>query len=293
MELCLGTVQFGMDYGIQGRGKPKKEEVFQILEQAHKLSIPYLDTANGYGEAETLIGEYLGQKGNPFHIITKLPYTSYQEIPSSEYKNVTKEVMKESLFKLQIDKLYGVLLHNPEYLYKDAALDALRELKACGITDKIGVSVYEPGDAFYALKQKLDIIQIPCNLFDRRFDNFLNCQVGEAQVFVRSVFLQGLLLMDEAEVEQKLPHALETIHEFKGLCEKYHYTGREAALSYVKSKKGIHSIIIGVDNLMQLNENVNAYQMSIEPVVLEEIASKFVNVREDIISPLKWRKSSI
>ncbi len=52
-KISLGTVQFGMDYGIANvRGKVDKEEVFKIMDLASSKKIGFLDTAYSYGESE-------------------------------------------------------------------------------------------------------------------------------------------------------------------------------------------------------------------------------------------------
>ena len=58
-KLILGTVQFGLKYGINNTiGKPKKNEVLNLLKFAYNSGIRVLDTAEAYGNAHQLIGNY-------------------------------------------------------------------------------------------------------------------------------------------------------------------------------------------------------------------------------------------
>ena len=265
MNLCLETAQFDLNYGIQGAVRPSKKAIFEMLEYAFEQHIRTLDTTCGYGKAESLIGDYFASSYNHFNIISKLPCDMFQNQPSENYLPSVKQKVEESLIKLKIPKLQGLLIHNPAHLYDEAAVNALHRVKELRLTHEIGVSVYEPEDARYALELGMDIIQIPSNIFDRRFDVLIKEAKDKTKLYVRNVYLQGLLLMD----------AKEDILTFEALCKMYYYSKREVALSYMKSKQGIHGMIIGADNLKQLKENLSAYYKPVPSVVLDEIASYF------------------
>jgi len=289
MELCLGTAQFGMNYGIQGGKKIAYTEAFEILDYALKNGITTLDTASGYGNAETIIGDYIADKTDGFKIISKLPFELFKNLTETDYLEKAISSLEESLELLKSYKLHGLLLHNTAYLYDENAMNALLFLKEAGYTDSIGVSVYDPKDAFYALELGLDLIQIPANLFDRRFDPFLESAASKMKVYVRSVFLQGLLLMDPDEVTNKLPIASEYVKSFDQISKDSGFTRRELALAYIKRKKGISSLVFGVDSLLQLQENIAAFHKQVPDQIIDEISTQFVNINEDIISPLKWK----
>ena len=55
-KLVLGTVQLGMDYGINNSsGKPDQREAVSLLAAAYSKGIKYLDTAEAYGTAQQVI----------------------------------------------------------------------------------------------------------------------------------------------------------------------------------------------------------------------------------------------
>lgn len=290
MRLCLGTVQFGLHYGIQGAHMPSKDTVFSILDYAMQHGITELDTASGYGEAHKLIGEYLAGEGRNFHIITKLPKDIFRDKKETEYKDHAERSVETSLQHLNIPKLNGLLFHNPLFLYDEAAVKVLMDLKTSGYTEQIGVSVYCQRDAEYARKLQLDLIQLPVNLFDRRFNSFIKGGTTgkKIKVYARSVYLQGLLLMDPEEVKKKLPAAYGYIKQFDELCSHFQYSRREIALSYIKNKSGIASLVFGVDSLAQLKEDLEAYNCTVPKKVITEISGHFERIEEDIISPQNW-----
>ena len=75
-KLVLGTVQFGLNYGIANTdGKPAPERVRQILQTAYDNGIRTLDTAAAYGESETVLGTELKNLGllDKMKIVSKVP----------------------------------------------------------------------------------------------------------------------------------------------------------------------------------------------------------------------------
>ena len=288
MELCLGTVQFGMDYGIQGGKKPNKEHIFDLLQYAASNGIPYIDTACGYGDAERILGEFHASSANCFQIITKLPNDIFKEQSAMDYIDNVRQFTETSLQHLMLVKLYGLLFHNPKDLYNDKAVKALLRMKEEGLTEHIGVSVYEPQDAVYAKQLGFELIQLPLNLFNRSFEAFIKSSGTSIKTLARSVYLQGLLLMDTDKVLDKLPAAYEYIKQFDELCKSYSYTRREVALAYIKQFKDIDTVIFGVDHLVQLKENIEAFQKVVPIEIVDEILRHFEKISEEIASPLNW-----
>lgn len=291
MELCLGTVQFGMDYGIRGGKKPTRAEVFEILDYAKDHHIKILDTAAGYGDAQSVIGKYMVSQPGSFEIISKLSMDLFKNsISLRDYTSAACHEAETILLQLWIPSLKGLLFHNPGYLYDKKAVAALRQLKLSGYTELIGVSVYEPKDALYALELGMDILQLPVNLFDHRFDEVIRNAGTSVKLCARSIYLQGLLLMDTVQAASKFPGAREYFIKLDNLCQNYGFTRRDIAFGYIRKKQGISTIIFGVDNLEQLRENLSASQTEIPDEVFEEIAEQFQEISEEIISPIKWNK---
>ena len=186
-KLCLGTVQFGMHYGIHntlGR-RPTEEEVFGVLDAALDTGICMFDTASAYGTSEEMLGRY-GLSGRGGQIISKL-----HPAVEGERRDVQGEIQR-SLTRLFASRLYCYMLHRVEDLDDVSVMDAMEDAKARGWTDKIGVSIYSPEDAMRAAEDsRIDVIQVPYNVLDQRLDGcgFFECAKGnQKEVFARSAF---------------------------------------------------------------------------------------------------------
>ena len=110
-KLSLGTVQFGLNYGVSNKnGKISLSEAKKILQLAKDSNIDLIDTAISYGDSEKVIGD-IGIKD--FKFVSKLP-----DLPSG-YINVdawVEENVKSSIKRLGINSLYGLLIHKTENL---------------------------------------------------------------------------------------------------------------------------------------------------------------------------------
>lgn len=171
-RLCLGTVQFGMHYGIRnalGR-QPTDEEVFSILDAALSYGICEYDTASAYGTAEEVLGRYgVTQKnvnGVPVRITSKLhPDNAHEE------ESVLSEIC-ESLRRLHAERIHCCyMLHRADDMERSTIMAGLIRAKNAGLIEAIGVSIYDPEEAFRAIQNPhIEIIQVPYNALDQRLD---------------------------------------------------------------------------------------------------------------------------
>jgi aryl-alcohol dehydrogenase-like predicted oxidoreductase len=200
MKLALGTAQFGLDYGVSNKnGKISQQEINNILDFSQRNNLNTLDTASGYGDSEKAIGSAKKVLTSPLEIITKISTKEY--FPTSYEQQLTL-----SLASLQSSSVYAVMLHNADDLLSNNAEQKYRNLKLLknkGLCKKIGVSVYHPEQLITIINNfAIDIIQIPLNIFDQRFsDPKIRLLVEEQQIEIhaRSLFLQGLLLMEKKQ----------------------------------------------------------------------------------------------
>lgn len=130
MKLSLGTVQFGLDYGITNQlGKTTSKEVSTILTFAEKNDVTVLDTAFAYGDSEKVLGR---RDISGFKVITKMAAIQNKQIDSSDIIQMEKAFF-DSLKSMGIESVYGLLIHSSSDLYKKNAemiYDKLVELKA-------------------------------------------------------------------------------------------------------------------------------------------------------------------
>jgi len=275
-KIVLGTVQFGSQYGINSAGRPSKGIVSEILLEAHKAGIRKLDTSSAYGDSEKILGECV-PLGVDFDVVSKYP----KGIGSID------EAIEGSLLRLNSAKLYGYLLHHFELYKENNALwnDFLR-LKNEGKVQKIGFSLYNPDELELLLnnKVKFDILQIPYNIFDRKFDPYLK-DLKEAcvEINVRSTFLQGLFFMDRNALPTILEPLKRYLLQLDGIAAELGLTVAELALNHNLQNPHIDGVLIGVDNTSQLLQNITAVkdcEVNIEMKISADV--------QYLLNPVNW-----
>ena len=286
-KLGLGTVQLGAPYGIANkRGQVSYQEAESLLAFARSSGIDLLDTAVAYGESESLLGE-IGVDG--FHVVTKLP-----AVPENgrDISGWVEQQVHSSLRRLRLARLYGLLLHAPAQLLEadGAKLSAgLEEMRRQGLVEKIGISMYSPDEleAIFPLFP-LGMVQAPLNLVDRRLveTGWLQRLRSEGvEVHVRSVFLQGLLLMPLQEIPHKFARWTPLWEAWHGWLRKTGISPQAACLNFARSFAEIDRVIVGVDGLSQLQDLVGAVNAT-EPTDWPRIASSDA----ELVNPSLWNR---
>lgn len=291
-KLCLGTAQFGLDYGIANkRGRVDRDEVHEILEYAYAQGIHTLDTAYAYGASERVIGEFVEKQGSPFEIISKLPPL---EVRSRGISEEIEDLLHASLQRLKIQYLYGYLLHSFEDFrnYREA-WEVLKGLKRKGSVLKVGFSLYHPKDLNVLLQEdiKFDIVQVPYSIFDRRFESFFKVLTDKKiEIYARSVFLQGLAFMPFDELPDYLIGAREYLIGLNEIARRNEVSINAVCLNTVLKNPYVTKVIIGVDGLSHLRANLDSM------CFLERVANlsdELEDLRiddEDILLPYRWSK---
>ncbi len=172
-KLVLGTAQFGLDYGINNQtGKPSRAESLAMIERAVAAGITTFDTAQAYGDAEEILGEFISSSGlgDKIKIISKLS-PNLTNNNDRNPKEIIEKKIRESLAKLKINTLDGFLLHTPADFYNKGVMEGLKQCRSKGLISHFGVSIYEVQHALDAVSSGLiDYIQIPYNIFDQRLN---------------------------------------------------------------------------------------------------------------------------
>ena len=287
-----------MEYGINNRlGLPSLNQALDTLLSAYQNNIRYFDTANSYGRAEEVLGNFIAKfKYKDIKVISKLRPDALGKNNSKEdlYQAVKKEIVI-SLKNLKSEQLNGYLLHEPKYMYNQAVVAALKRCKKEGLIKNWGVSIYEASDALFAAqKARADYIQIPYNIFDQRLDHnafFKLTKKNGIRVFARSAFLQGLFFMDIDKLPSHLKEAKSYLLKFEQIVTKYHIGKAEAALLFVYLNNNIDHVIIGVDSKAQLLQNINILNKKIEfDQCRQELVKSFPQIDKTIIFPSLWKK---
>ena len=284
-SIALGTVQFGLPYGVANQtGQVDEFEGAQIIEHARAAGIDTIDTAIGYGDSEQRLGE-IGIAD--MRVVTKLP-----AIPAGcdDVRGWVLDAVRQSIQRLKVPRLYALLLHQPQALLAPGGqvlYNALQELKVLGEVRKVGVSIYSPDELTLTMdKFPLDIVQTPLNVIDRKLitSGWLERLVQQGtEVHARSIFLQGLLLMSK----ERRPTYFDRWNNLWQMWDQWlstqNLTALQACLGFATSQPGINRVVVGVDSLSQFEEILQARQFISGPVP-SEIASN----DPLLVNPLSW-----
>lgn len=259
-KIALGTAQFGLPYGIaNSSGQVLSSEAGKILDLAKKASILTLDTAIAYGDSESTLGKY---DLRDFSVVTKLPETPRDV---SDVAQWVDELIDASLARLGVSTIDSLLLHRPEQLLEPfgySLYQKLQKLKSEGLINRVGISIYEPKELDSLIKHfDFDLIQTPFNIVDNRLIDsgwYDKLKSQGTSIHIRSIFMQGLLLMPEEQRPSKfLP--------WKHIWIKWHdwlretdQTPLEACLRHALSVEGFENVIVGVDSYIQLEQIIQA-----------------------------------
>jgi aryl-alcohol dehydrogenase-like predicted oxidoreductase len=278
-KIALGTAQFGMNYGISNVvGKTSFDEACKVFTYAESIGINTLDTANKYLDSEKVIGE-VGL--SHWNIISKYPEVNNEEELLSSING--------SLKLLNTNSIYGYLAHNSITLKECPELwVSLNHLKEKLIVKKIGFSVYDPQeiDEMYGLGFFPDIIQLPYNLLDRRFERYFPMlRERKCEIHVRSIFLQGLFFI----ASKQLNSFFSPIHGLLRNIRSCFGSNAELASAIVKwtcNNPSIDKVVFGVNNMKQLKSNIELMDQT-DSTPLSAI--RFPSIDPIFINPSKWK----
>lgn len=273
-KIVLGTVQFGLQYGVNSAGRPSEEAVKSILIEASKGGITTLDTSSAYGNSEEILGESI-KPGEHFKIVSKYPKGA----------SPVNEMLNSSLKRLQVDNLYGYLLHHFEvYENNPKVWDEFVALKESGKVKKIGFSLYSPEELQFILDNNspFDLIQVPFNIFDKKFLPFMKeLHDKGVEIHVRSTFLQGLFFKDREALPEKLKPMKKYLLQLDDFSKRSGLSISEIALNYNLQNPYIDGVLIGVDNVEQLKMNLASVKDT--PIDIE------IEVKEqELLNPVNW-----
>lgn len=265
-RLGLGTVQFGLPYGVtNATGKVGVEEAGKIVDFAEQSRLAAIDTAAAYGDSEAVLGQCLPPRGDVPIVSKTLPIRK-PRIGADDLDAVSRR-FHASLKNLGRPCLDGLLVHHADDLLVpggDALHALLCEWKAKGLVRRIGVSVYDR-QQIDALVERFgfpDLVQLPLSVFDQRLvaDGTIDLLHGAGvEIHARSVFLQGLLLVDSESLPQYFAPIRDRHAAYLGHLGAHGVSPLAAALGFLRSLPQVAVALVGVLSLAHLQECVAAY----------------------------------
>lgn len=281
-KIVLGTVQFGVNYGINNTsGQVSLEEVCKILKISEEKEIRTLDTSSGYGASEIVLGKAIKETHTFFNIVSKYPRCE-------ESVGCTFE---KSISNLGIDDLYGYLVHHFEFYQEHPEIfDEMTALKNEGKIKKVGFSLYNVEQLQYLLDRgvKFDILQFPYNIFDKQFEPYMPKLVEMGvEIHTRSAFLQGLFFKDTNTLPVKLMPLKKYLDSLHTYCNNRGLTVEQLALGYVIANPNVKGALIGVDNHEQLEANLTVASVKLSQADIDYISN--IDIKEKaLLNPVNW-----
>ena len=293
-NLVLGTAQMGMEYGIANRiGQPDRINAETIIKEAWNGGIQEFDTAQAYGESEKVLGNAFDNLNikNSAKVITKFsPNLNHND------ENEMRKSILTSLNNLGIDKLYGILLHKEEYLnyWHEGLGDTLIGFRSEGLVEHLGVSVSNPEFAKKALEEKdITIMQVPSNILDRRFERagiFNKAEEIKITIYIRSVFLQGLLLLNHDKLYERMKFTYNVLKKYNMLAKQCGISRQQLAIGFVIKAYPYAKVVFGAETSEQVISNLSVLKNTniVSDNIVDEARNIFNDVEDNILNPALW-----
>lgn len=288
MKLTIGSAQFGLPYGISNvAGQVSFHEVDKILNLARKHNVDMIDTAIAYGDSESVLG-LVGVKD--FKVITKLPVLPND---SADFTGWVEKHIEESLVRLNKSSVHGLLVHHAECLEGSDGEKlgfALDKIKSSGLVEKVGVSIYQPSVLEKIMgNAPIDIVQSPFNVVDMSIisSGWLD-KLYEAgvDVQVRSIFMQGLLLMDRSSIPDKFNRWSALWDHWHESLSTYGLDALSECVSFVNSFSKVSRVVVGIESALQLQQVLSAIDLSATPPDWSQMTCH----DDMLINPSNWTK---
>lgn len=286
-QLVLGTVQFGLDYGITNTaGEISDDAVVEMLEFAQTKGIHIFDTAADYGNSQQRLGQLAPINSTPRYV-TKF------SLPPNDSQPTRANIFQDSMDLLQVERLYGVLFHkltdlsDPRF---ESTLNILRSARDTGQVSRIGISIYNLEDLKLALKvfPDLDLLQLPANILDLNLlesDEVLQLKENGVEVHVRSVFLQGLLLADPSLLASFFEPLKPALTQLNKIASDSGKNVLELVLAKIRRHDSVDAVIVGATSVQELEEITRGWNSGSDFTDFD-----LPSVSQEILDPRKWPK---
>ena len=259
MKICLGSAQFGLDYGVTNSfGRVPQSEVKKILECAESNGINYFDTAYDYGNAEYLLGLYLSKNSK---VSTKISLPKSITSIDLDVISYMDKCFKTSLSNLARDHVECLYLHNSNMLTlagSELVLEWLSKIKALQLAKTVGVSIYETKELSIASGDLFSAFQLPASIYDQRSLEYVQSNKSTSDnvsFHARSVFLQGLLLTNPDKWPSWINESARSMHRrLWSLSLHTNVSLKKMSIDFFKKNNNFSSILFGVTSLCELEE---------------------------------------
>lgn len=280
--LALGTANFAGNYGITKKTKLSKNEIDEILLWATD-KIPEIDTSLDYAGSHSAISKH-SQK---FRVTSKI---NLNQVTSVNEMRSHVNLIKKELFT---DNIERILLrpHSSNAKFTIECIQELEKLSTIGEINELGLSIYTTEELeYFAEYIRFPIVfQVPLNLFNRSFQELLDEQEARFKHFkfyVRSIFLQGLLLLNPSDIPNHLKEVILPLNILRRELSKIGSSTIEATFAFIKERRWVDGLIIGINNLDELKRNYELFSQN-KPIDCSFI-EKLPHIPSRIRDPRRW-----
>ncbi|MEZ4656277.1 MAG: aldo/keto reductase [Caldilineaceae bacterium] len=298
--LALGTVEIGLNYGIQTSdhaGRPPEQAAIRLIHAALDAGINLIDTARDYGVSESILGKALRQRRSQAILATKvnlLP-AEIQRLGSRQLRQRMLNTLDISLRELRTDYVDIWQIHNvtAEILARaEEVADVFATARRAGKIRWTGGSFYGAELPLAALDLDLfDAMQVTYSVLDRRIEEQVlsRAQQQNVGIVVRSVLLKGVLTARADHLPTRL-HALTVASQrFRQIIVDAGLPASpaQAAVAFALAHPHIGAVLVGMGSVAELEDNLQAAALQLPPDVLEQLAALKLT-DETLLNPGTW-----
>ena len=297
-RFMLGTVQLGMEYGLgSDRAKPSSEKAFAMLDQAAALGINAFDTANNYGDAECILGQWQKKR---YRDLGAFPWivTKIGPLKDESFDCLRDDIRRQvdaCRRNLGVETIDCLMLHNYEdyEAHAKAIQKIFAELRDEHAFRYSAISAYSRNDDGVIAESGFDAVQIPLNIFDRgqiESGGIEKLAKANMMIFARSVFLQGLVFLTPQVLDRRMDFCIPALETFQRLCGEFELPPAVLSLSFVLSVPGITAAVLGCDNVKQVQDNAKLFDQTVQLTKMHwnALRKAFMNIDERVINPGVW-----
>lgn len=288
--MVLGTAQLTQEYGVSYKysNGPIGDRAAAVLDAASMVGINSYDTAPAYARAEEVLGRCLVGESQ---VYSKIYWP--KNLLDTHLAKFCRNTIRASCENLHRDRLDGVFTHSPNLNEEKQfliVLETLALLKAEGAIGKIGCSIYEEEELDLISEYfQPDMLQVPANIFDNRFLNsrkLHELHTAGTEVFFRSVFLQGALIVEDTN---RLPRYLlkhqQIFQEWIDFARNCNVSQLSACINFVKDHPLCDRLILGVFSPNQVRDLAQAFDSDTGNLQMPKWNS---DIPLDLIDPRLW-----
>lgn len=280
-KIIIGTAQFSDNYGLSIKNTTIKEKK-ELLDRILHHNCYGIDTALDYGNAQKIIGSWLQNNSNKLKIYTKISGIG-------DFKKLDKMFL-QCLKELNVEKCQALLIHNQKnWKNKNVQLFA-NKLLSTNKVKQIGVSIYD--HELVPSNPEASIIQVPGSIFHQKVLNSKNLKnfiKNGGEVHVRSIFIQGLLLLSPKSLPEYFQVLKEPLKKFHNMCLEYNVNPISISANCILKLIPKCKLVIGVDSKSQLDDIINKINIEVD----NEIIYKFLKIGKkysnNFWDPRNWR----